>query len=123
MIKVFPFLYYREDIEGCPDHPTGTPKQKVVYSGLPAATDHLLDLLGQGLILLFLRSPTTTLMVLMPLASFLLHQPNLGDPARLSLEVALVLGARVAHLGGRLLSLGATLAVSINEPLPAGMGH
>src|SRR5215218_9228306 len=55
---------------------------------------HLLDLLGQGVLLFFLFSPTT-IMVLMPMAGFLLHQPTLGDPARLFLKLAVLL--RVAH--------------------------
>jgi len=38
---------------------------------------HFLDLLGQGFVL-FLLSPTTTMMVLMPMAGFLL-QPNFGE--------------------------------------------
>src|SRR5918997_3354284 len=42
--------------------------------------NHLLDLLGQGFLLFFLLSPPTTMMVLMPMAGFLLHQPVLGDP-------------------------------------------
>src|SRR5918997_2105765 len=53
---------------------------------------YLLDLLGQWLA--FLLSPTA-LMLLVPMASFLLHQPALGDPASLPLEVAVPL--RVAH--------------------------
>jgi hypothetical protein len=61
------------------------------FYGLPYA-HYLLDLLGEGL-LLFLLSPT--LMLLMPVAGFLLHQPALGDPACLSFEVAVL--ARVAH--------------------------
>ena len=44
-------------------------------------------------------------MLLMPMASFLLYQPALANPARrLFLEVVAV-PARVAHRGGRLLSL------------------
>src|SRR5829696_5247790 len=53
---------------------------------------HLLDLLDQWL-LFFLRPPAV--MLLLPVAGFLLHQPALGDPARLSIEVAVL--ARVAH--------------------------
>src|SRR5215211_550021 len=53
---------------------------------------HFLDLLGQGFLLLL--SPTT-MMVLMPMAGFLLQQPALGDPARLFLKLAVLL--RVAH--------------------------
>src|SRR5829696_3640265 len=55
---------------------------------------HFLDLLGQGFLLFFLFSPTM-IMVLIPMAGFLLHQPTLGDPARLFLELAVLL--RVAH--------------------------
>src|SRR5919112_40760 len=55
---------------------------------------HFLDLLSQGVLLFFLFSPTTIL-VLMPMAGFLLHQPTLGDPARLFLKLAVLLG--VAH--------------------------
>src|ERR687894_2973152 len=87
------------------DHPLRARKRPVL-SGPPRFSlvglvcvlldaHYLLDLLGQGLLLFFLLSPTT-LMVLMPLASFFLHQPNLGDPARLFLEVVALL-VRVAH--------------------------
>jgi hypothetical protein len=78
---------------------------------------HLLDLLGEGLLLLL--SPTT-LMFLVPMARFLLHQPALGNPACLSFEVAVPL--RVAHRRSPP-SSQATPAVSINKPLPAGMGR
>src|SRR5215211_3605821 len=54
---------------------------------------HFLDLLSQGFVLFLL--PPTTIMVLMPLTGFLLDQPTLGDPARLFLELAVLLG--VAH--------------------------
>src|SRR5918994_3696103 len=57
--------------------------------------NHFLDLLGKGVLLFFLFSPTTTMMIVMPMAGFLLHQPNLGGPARLFLELAVLLG--VAH--------------------------
>ena len=80
---------------------------------------HFLDLLGQGFLLFFLLSPTT-IMVLMPMASFLLHQPALGDSARLFLKLAVLL--RVAHWRSPPSSL-ATPAVVIREPLPTGTGH
>src|SRR5918994_7770744 len=76
---------------------------------------HFLDLLGQGFVLFFLFSPTT-MMVLMPMAGFLLHHPTLGDPARLFLELAVLLG--VAH-GLSLLSASlATLPVLCKRAYP-----
>src|ERR671913_1528319 len=76
---------------------------------------HFLDLLGQG-VLLFLLSPTT-IMVLMPMAGFLLHQPALGHPARLPLEVAFFF-ARLAH-GLSLLSASlAALPVPLQKGVP-----
>src|SRR5215203_7294141 len=80
--------------------------------------NHFLDLLGQGFVL-FLLSPTT-MMVLMPMAGFLLHQPALGDRARLFLEVAVVL-ARVAHRRSPP-SFQAAFTVAIDKRLPADMG-
>lgn len=67
MIKVIPFL--REDIEECPDHPTGTPEQRKSFTALSAGTDHLLDLLGRRL--LFSLPPPAVLFV--PVAGFLFH--------------------------------------------------
>src|SRR5215207_1994339 len=52
---------------------------------------YLLDLLRQRLLLL---SPPPVVLLL-PVAGFLLHQPALGDSARLFLELAVLL--RVAH--------------------------
>src|SRR5215211_571761 len=54
---------------------------------------HLLDLLGGQGLLFFLRPPPV--MLLLPVASFLLHESGLGDPAGFSIEVAVL--ARVAH--------------------------
>src|ERR687896_788277 len=88
------FFHYRDHPRHGKEAPgRGAPSLpfSVVGCVLPYA-HHLLDLLGQGLLLLL--SPT--LMALMPSASFLLHQPALGDPARLFPEVVAVL-ARVAH--------------------------
>src|SRR5215211_5763573 len=79
---------------------------------------HFLDLLGQGFVLFFLFSPTT-IMVLMPMAGFLLHQPTLGDPARLYLELAVLLC--VAHRRSPP-SVQATFTVAIDKRLPDGMG-
>src|SRR5215203_5239008 len=75
-----------------------------------------LDLLGRGSPL-FLLSPPTTMMVLMPMAGFLLHQPALGDPARLPLEVAFFL-ARVAHDLSLLSAPLATLPVPLQKSVP-----
>src|SRR5215203_5837854 len=58
--------------------------------GLPDAY-YFLDLLSQWLLLLL--SPT--IMLLLPVAGFLFHQPFVGDPACLSFEVTVF--ARVAH--------------------------
>src|SRR5215203_414823 len=78
--------------------------------------NHFLDFLGRGSPL-FLLSPPTTMMVLMPMAGFLLHQPALGDPARLPLEVAFFF-ARVAH-GLSLLSASlAALPVLVQKGVP-----
>src|SRR5829696_1549557 len=75
---------------------------------------HFLDLLGQGF-LLFLLSPTT-IMVLMPMAGFFLHQPALGDPARLYLELAVLL--RVAHRRSPPSSLATPAAFILRIPYP-----
>src|SRR5215211_7751579 len=80
---------------------------------------YLLDLLDQRLLLLL--GPPPVVVLLMPVAGFLLHQPNLGHRARLFLEVAVVL-ARVAHRQSPP-SFQATFAMSINKRLPAGMGR
>src|ERR687897_1032506 len=73
---------------------------------------YLLDLLHQRLLLL---SPPPVVLLL-PVAGFLLHQPALSDPARLFLELAVLL--RVAHRRSPPSSL-ATPAAVIKEPLPA----
>src|SRR5215217_1911552 len=78
-------------------------------------SNHFLDLLGQGFVLLFLFSPTT-IMVLMPMAGFLLHQPTLGDPAHLFLELAVLLG--VAHRRSPPSSLAKPAAFILRNPYP-----
>src|SRR5215218_8711299 len=77
--------------------------------------NHFLDLLGQGFVLFFLFSPTT-IMVLMPMAGFLLHQSALGDPARLFLELAVLLG--VAHRRSPPSSLATLAAFVLSYPYP-----
>src|SRR5687768_6306720 len=74
---------------------------------------YLLDLLRQRLLLL--GPPPVVL--LLPVAGFLLHQPALGDPARLFLEVAVLL--RVAHRRSPP-SARATFTAAIDKRLPAG---
>jgi hypothetical protein len=53
------------------------------------------------------------------MAGFLLHQPTLGDPARLFLKLAVLL--RVAHRRSPP-SVQATFTVAIDKRLPDGMG-
>src|SRR5215213_2391607 len=78
---------------------------------------YLLDLLDQRLLLLLGPPPVV---LLLPVAGFLLHQPALGDRARLFLEVAVVL-ARVAHRRSPP-SSQAAFTVAIDKRLPADMG-
>src|SRR5215208_4533981 len=77
---------------------------------------YLLDLLDQRLLLL--GPPPVVL--LLPVAGFLLPKPALGDRARLFLEVAVVL-TRVAHRRSPP-SSQAAFTVAIDTRLPAGMG-
>src|SRR5215203_5120280 len=92
-------------------HTGGTEKILVVWL---LDAHHFLDLLGQGF-LLFLLSPTT-MMVLMPMAGFLLRQPALGDPVRLFLELAVLL--RVAHRRSPPSSQATPAAFILRNPYP-----
>src|SRR5215211_2733212 len=86
------------------------------FASLPGA-DHLLHLRGQRLLFLFFGSPPGVLFF--SAARLRLQEPLLGDPARLSVEVAVFL-ARVAH--GLVAPFFATLPVPSDRYLPRAQG-